>query len=115
MTTRRRYRFNEATQQMEEIGAEHVETPRGGGHKSEEEIYGHLTTETGTDISTRKKHREYMRSNGLALHADFKETFARAQADREARRRGERPDAEVRESRSEIGRIAYELSQKRRR
>lgn len=112
--TRRRYRYDEATKQMVEVGADWTDV-RGGGHKSEEEIFGQLRTETGEDISTRRRHREYMKANGLALHSDFKEERARAAEERERRRAGWRPEGEIRESKNEIGRIAYELSQRRRR
>lgn len=37
----------------------------------------------GADISTRTKHREYMRAHGLTTMDDFKDTWAKAQAQRE--------------------------------
>lgn len=37
----------------------------------------------GTDISTRTKHREYMRATGLTTTDDFKDTWARAKQERE--------------------------------
>ena len=46
--------------------------------------YDGLTASDGTDISTRTKHREYMRERGLTTADDFKgewEVAARARAD----------------------------------
>jgi hypothetical protein len=46
--------------------------------------YDGLTATDGTDISTRTKHREYMRANNLTTMDDFQQTW-----DREAKRRAE--------------------------
>lgn len=40
--------------------------------------YDGQRTQDGADISTRTKHREYMRSRGLAHADDYRETWARA-------------------------------------
>jgi hypothetical protein len=45
--------------------------------------YDGLRATDGTDISTRSKHREYMRANNLTTADDFKQTWDRAQAQRE--------------------------------
>lgn len=45
--------------------------------------YDGLRATDGTDISTRSKHREYMKANGLATADDFKDTWAKAQERRE--------------------------------
>lgn len=45
--------------------------------------YDGLRATDGTDISTRSKHREYMKANGLATADDFKQTWAKAQERRE--------------------------------
>lgn len=50
----------------------------------------------GTDISSRTKHREYMKRNGLTTADDFKETWSKAQAERELRRMGKAEDKELR-------------------
>jgi len=36
----------------------------------------------GTDISTRSKHREYMKKNGLTTVDDYKQTWAKAEKER---------------------------------
>jgi hypothetical protein len=45
--------------------------------------YDGLTATDGTDISTRTKHREYMKANGLTTADDFKNTWSQSQAKRE--------------------------------
>lgn len=46
--------------------------------------YEGLRATDGTDISSRSKHREYMAANGLTMADDFKNTWAKAQAQRDA-------------------------------
>jgi hypothetical protein len=67
---------------------------------------------SGEDISTRQKHREYMKRNGLTTADDFTETWAKAEKERENMRQGIFPDD--RERRNEIGRIAYEVEKRER-
>jgi hypothetical protein len=45
--------------------------------------YDGLKATDGTDISSRTKHREYMKANNLATVDDFKQTWAKAQQQRE--------------------------------
>lgn len=45
--------------------------------------YDGLKATDGTDISTRTKHREYMKANNLAMASDFKEMWAEAARERE--------------------------------
>jgi len=45
--------------------------------------YDGMRATDGTDISTRSKHREYMRANNLTTMDDYKDTWAKSQAQRE--------------------------------
>jgi hypothetical protein len=45
--------------------------------------YDGLRATDGTDISTRAKHREYMKLNNLATVDDFKQTWSKAQEQRD--------------------------------
>lgn len=45
--------------------------------------YDGLKAPDGTDISTRTKHREYMKATGLTTADDFKDTWAQAKVQRE--------------------------------
>lgn len=51
--------------------------------------YDGLRATDGADISSRSKHREYMKRHGLAMASDYTESWAKAQAKRDAYRRGE--------------------------
>lgn len=44
--------------------------------------YDGLRATDGTDISSRSKHREYMRANNLTTADDYTQTWAKAEADR---------------------------------
>jgi len=50
--------------------------------------YEGLRTTDGVDISSRSKHREYMRRHGLTTADDYKDTWAKAEAAREIYRQG---------------------------
>lgn len=51
--------------------------------------YDGLRAPDGTDISTRTKHREYMKRHGLATADDFTDTWKKAEAQRNRYRSGE--------------------------
>lgn len=61
---------------------------------TEELAYGNLgKTTDGVDVSSRKKHREYLKSTGLALAGDFSQEYQQ----KEAARRERHEDKERRE------------------
>lgn len=60
--------------------------------------YDGLIATDGTDISTRTKHRAYMKAHGLTMADDFKGTWAQAQKEREALRSGTFQDKHLRET-----------------
>ena len=55
--------------------------------------YDGLRSTDGADISTRTKHREYMKAKGLTMADDFKGVWAKAQQEREAIRAGNLADS----------------------
>lgn len=57
--------------------------------------YDGMRAPDGTDISTRTKHREYMKSRGLTTADDFKETWKKAADEREKLRSGTFQDPEL--------------------
>lgn len=75
-------------------------------------VHGNAVAQDGTDISSRKKRREYMRREGVADHGDFTETLTKAKAQREAFYRG---DWDSKARREDIGRTIHQLQQARRR
>lgn len=87
--TRRRYRFNEETNTLEEVPNDYTGADRRAQTATEELTYGGLQATDGTPINTRRRHREYMKTNSLALVGDFTNTWAKQGAEREAFRKGE--------------------------
>lgn len=65
--------------------------------------YDGMRATDGTPIDSRTKHREYMKKNNLTTADDFKETWARAQKEREEYRAGTFQDKDLkREIASEV-------------
>jgi hypothetical protein len=93
-----------------DVNADWTDTTRSTGHKSEEEIYGRTVATDGTDLSTRTRHREYMKANGLSMDSDFKEHWKTAAKQREAVLTGE---ADKKERREIIGRALHDARNKR--
>lgn len=58
--------------------------------------YDGLQATDGTDISTRTKHREYMKRNGLTMSSDFTNEWAAAARKREEFRSGAHADPGLR-------------------
>jgi hypothetical protein len=58
--------------------------------------YDGMRATDGTDISTRTKHRDYMKRNGLTMTDDFKQTWKAAAEERTALRNGTLKDNELR-------------------
>lgn len=110
--TRRRYRYDLESKQLVEIGEDWTDAPRHAPVATEEVIFGHCTGPAGEDLSTRKRHREYQRQNGLTMASDFAGEWARAAETRERARRGDFPDTAHR--REAVARAAYKLESKRR-
>lgn len=60
--------------------------------------YEGLQATDGADISSRTKHRKYMKESGLAMESDYKETWSKARKEREALRTGTFKDPELRKT-----------------
>jgi len=71
--------------------------------------YENLKATDGTDISTRTKHREYMKANGLTTVDDFQKTWDKA-AQQRAEYYTEGPRQEVRQ---DLLRIIEQLQSRR--
>jgi hypothetical protein len=82
--TRRRWIQDRHTGELIEVTPDYqpeVRTDSGAlwGDRS----YDGLRAPDGTDISSRTKHREYMKAKGLTTMDDFKDTWAKAKVERE--------------------------------
>lgn len=84
--TRRRYIQDPTTLEMIEVTPDYVATPRESaknrGALWNDRHYDGVRATDGTDISTRKKHRDYMRANNLTTVDDFKDSWAKTQQTR---------------------------------
>ena len=69
-------------------------------------FYENTAATDGTDIGSRRKHREYMRQNNLTTADDFKITWAEQAKRREAIKEGRLPSKTRRDA---IGRALYEI------
>ena len=74
-------------------------------------FYENTAATDGTDIGSRRKHREYMKQNNLTTVDDYKETWARKAAERE---RVDKGDWDHKARREAVGRAIYDLERKKR-
>jgi hypothetical protein len=59
--------------------------------------YENMRATDGTDISSRSKHRQYMKANGLTTADDFSKTWEKNAADRQAFRSANHQDASLKQ------------------
>lgn len=112
--SRRRYRWDEVTQSMVEVGAEWTDVERRAPVATEGLVYGNLGRSTdGVDISTRTRHREYMKASGTTVMSDFTESWAKAEQNRATYYAGKSPEHR-RELKEAAGRALYEARRKNR-
>lgn len=58
-----------------EVGAEWSDAQSRAQTPTEELTYGGIKATDGTPINSKKKHREYLKQNGLAMAGDYSESF----------------------------------------
>ncbi|CAB4166615.1 hypothetical protein UFOVP840_42 [uncultured Caudovirales phage] len=84
--TRRRYVYDEKLGRLVELTAEPPERANAQDHLGSlwgDRHYDGMRASDGADISSRKKHREYMKRHGVTTADDFKDTWARARQQRD--------------------------------
>jgi len=109
LMSRRRWVYTDGGRPLSEpieVSEDYVGEVRDGHRRSEEEIYGKITATDGTDLSTRKRHRDYMKANGLALADDYKNTWAKAEQRRQEYARGN--TGQGKQIREAVARALYE-------
>lgn len=107
--TRRRYRQDPETLKLVEVtDDDYMPSKRGDSALWNDRHYENLSTTDGVDISSRSKHRSYMRQHGLCTHDDFKGEFAKQERAREAYRKGERPSI----TKADIQRAIHQLTRR---
>lgn len=75
---RKTYHYDEDLKQMVEGPAPRRGEASGDGWRFSDRHYAGLQATDGTDISTRKRHREYMKRNNLTTVDDFTNTWKEA-------------------------------------
>jgi hypothetical protein len=104
---RRRFIWSKELGELVEVTPDYEQAPREARDNfTSDAIYDGLRATDGADISTRTKHREYMRRNGLTTADDFKDTWAKAESRRDAYRTGKGGGAV---SRDDVGRAIHQL------
>ena len=90
---------------MVEVGSDWTDTERRAQTATEGLTYDGVRATDGTDISSKRKRREWMKENNLADTDDFKGTWAKAEQERAKYYTGQHDTRELRET---VGRAAYE-------
>lgn len=102
---RGRYRYDSDAGRVVEVGADWTDADERARVPTEEIIYGNGIATDGTPINTRKRHREYLRANGLAMSGDFSPEYRERNA-----RNAERADDKAR--RETVERAYYKQAKK---
>ena len=71
--------------------------------------YDGMRTQDGADISSRTKHRQYLKETGLVTHDDYKGYFEKKGAERDAYHLGQQGSVK----RADIERAIYEVQNRR--
>ncbi len=102
-----RYRYDLASKGLVEISADWTDAEKRAPVPTEGVVYSNLRTTDGVDVSSRTKHRDYMKSNGLALVGDYAEAGPKARAAREDR------TAQRKDIQQTLGRALYQQKSQR--
>lgn len=81
---KRRFIYDPETKEMVEVSLDYEAPPKDHGELLwNDRHYDGLRATDGTPIDSRAKHRAYMKLHGVTTADDFKETWSRAQQQRE--------------------------------
>lgn len=83
MTRRRFIQRREPPYDLIEVTDDYSAPARADSALWGDRSYEGMRAPDGTDISSRTKHREYMKANGLTTMDDFKDSWAQAKESRE--------------------------------
>ena len=83
MTRRRYIQMKEPPYELVEVTDDYVSPSRADSALWGDRNYEGMVAPDGTDISSRTKHREYMKAKGLTTMDDFKDSWAKAKESRE--------------------------------
>jgi hypothetical protein len=83
MTRKRYIQMKEPPYDLIEVTEDYSAPSRADSALWGDRHYEGMTAPDGTDISSRTKHREYMKAKGLTTMDDFKDSWAKAKESRE--------------------------------
>ena len=83
MARRRFIQMKEPPYELIEVTEDYSAPARGDSALWGDRSYEGMRAPDGTDISSRTKHREYMKAKGLTTMDDFKDSWAKAKESRE--------------------------------
>ena len=83
MTRRRYIQMKEPPYELIEVTDDYDSPARADSALWGDRNYEGMVAPDGTDISSRTKHREYMKATGLTTTDDYKDSWAKAQEQRE--------------------------------
>ncbi len=95
--TRGRFTYTQDGQPLAEpvqVGEDFTGAERRAQNSTEELVYGNTKALDGTPINTRKRHREYLQRNGLAMASDYSPEYQ----EREAKSKELKDDKQRRET-----------------
>ena len=75
--------MKEPPYELVEVTDDYVSPSRADSALWGDRNYEGMVAPDGTDISTRTKHRDYMKAAGVTTMDDFKDTWAKAKVERE--------------------------------
>lgn len=109
---RRRFVFDRERFELVEVSPDYIQPAKNADHVLwNDREYDGLKATDGTDISSRTKHREYMRQNNLTTIDDYTEHFKKCAEKRAAYFQGQPGTGAI--SKQDIARAIHELENKR--
>lgn len=109
---KRRFVWSPELKRLVEVGVDYEQPNRQSldGALWNDRSYDGLQATDGTDISSRTKHREYMKKNGLTTMDDFKQTWDKAAQERAAYYTGKKGSV----SRNDIAQAIAQIQSRKR-
>jgi hypothetical protein len=106
--TRRRFVWSPDDDRLVEVTPDYEQPHRDARDNfTSDAIYDGLQATDGADISTRKKHREYMKKNGLTTVDDFEGVWAKSRKERDDYYTGKRGSV----TKDDIARAIHQLQE----
>lgn len=94
-----------------EIGDDYQLAERRAPVTTEGVVYSNARATNGTDLSSRKRHRDYLKQNNLAMYSDYEKSMPKLE---ESRKKIALGDADTRERKQQIYDSMQRLKSQRR-